>query len=264
MTPVLRGRLAMLGLLALLAATGTDLQAATDGWIEVVGRAHDLDDDRLLYVEQHRILRRQGLPVSHTVSYRDPDGVEIAFKTVDYARSIASPAFELRDHRDGYREGARFTDDGRYRLFRQEPGQPLEEQEIEFDEHLVTDAGFDAYVRKHLATMSAGKRVAFRLGLPGVLRTFDFRARRTGIDESNGRAVLKIRVEPDSLLRLVVDPLDLVYAIEPVQLLEFRGRTNIRNAKGGRYDARIVFGPESPADGPMVPNAPGQPIDNLR
>lgn len=219
-------------------------------WIETVGTARSLDGEALLYTEHHRIGRRDGLPVRHTVRYEDADGRLIAFKRVDYQRSASSPAFELVDVRDGYVEGARHTEDGRYVIYRQEPGQRREEKEIAFGPDLVTDAGFDGHVRRNIGRLEQGGRLRFRLALPGSLRTVDFRATLTGRAPDGDRPAVQIRVEPDSLLRWLVDPLDLVYTTQPLQLREYRGRTNIRDGRGGRFDAVIRFDDEQPADGP--------------
>lgn len=235
---------------ALLALTSLLATPAAAQWGHVVGEARSLDDDRLLYSEHHHIERRDGLPTRHRVIYRRADGAAFANKRIDYARSVSSPVFELTDERDGYVEGARFDGDD-YLLYRIETADSEEEtRELEFGPDLVTDAGFDAYVRQHMDRVLDGNRLRFRLGLAGALRTVDFRARLIERFEHESGPAARIRVEPDSLLRFLVDSLELVYSLEPLQLRVYRGRTNIRDDDGDAIDAVIRFGDETPADAP--------------
>lgn len=225
--------------------------AMAENWISVIGTAKPIDGGETLYTEHHRILRENGLPLQHQVKYRDPDGEVIGIKTVDYRRAAAAPEFGMRDTRNGYEEGAR-EQDGEYRLYTREDADAKEKSKAIADgKDLVADAGFDGFVRQNMARLQAGEKVSFRLAIANSLRTYDFRARKTKAMEYQGKQAVEIYVEPDSLLRWLVDPLTLIYATEPVQLLMYQGRTNIRNPNNGdRYDARIEFGAEQPAAAP--------------
>lgn len=224
---------------------------ADDGWIQVVGTATELEGDKVLYTEHHWIRRVDGQPREHQVRYRNPDGELIATKQVRYPHSPAAPAFTMRDLRHGTVEGGEYADD-RYWLFKQEGAQAKRKREaMPLAADLVVDAGFDGFVRQNIEALNRGEQIDFRLGVAGSLRTFDFRARKTGEREQDGRRVIDIRVEPDSMLRWFVDPLELVYSAQPIQLLQYRGRTNIAEPDGdSRYDAVIRFGPETPGSAP--------------
>ncbi len=90
--------------------------------------------------------------------------------------------------------------------------------------------------------------------MAGNLDEFDFRARKVGDATFEGRPAVHIRVEPDSLLRWLVDPLDLTY--EPVErkLVEYRGLSNIHDeATGKPYNVRIIYPTVPPADAPPLP-----------
>lgn len=239
---------ALLGLTMLASTAPTQ---ADNGWIEVIGTATSLDGKETLYAEHHWIQRIDGQPRQHQVRYLAPDGQLIATKQVNYPHSPATPAFIMRDLRHGTVEGGEYAED-RYFLFKQDSAQAKRKREaIALGPDLVVDAGFDGFVRQHLEALAQGQQVDFRLGVAGSLRSFDFRARKTGERSIDGRRVFDIRVEPDSMLRWFVDPLELVYAVEPVQLLEYRGRTNIATDNGKkRHDAVIRFGAEKPSSGP--------------
>lgn len=238
-------------ILGLIMLTSTAAAPASDGWIEVIGTATPLKGDELLYTEHHWIRRVDGQPREHQVRYLAPDGSLIATKQVSYPHSPATPAFTMRDLRHQTEEGGEYADD-RYFLFKQEdPNAKRKREAIALGPDLVVDAGFDGFVRQHLEALTQGQQVDFRLGVAGSLRSFDFRARKTGERTVDGRRAFDIRVEPDSMLRWFVDPLELVYSVEPVQLLEYRGRTNIATDDGdSRHDAIIRFGAETPSSGP--------------
>ena len=67
---------------------------------------------------------------------------------------------------------------------------------------------------------------------------------------SNPRAV-QFKIELDSLLRLLVDDLQLTYEPEARRLVAYRGISNVHNpATGKPYNARIVYTDQAPEGAP--------------
>ena len=64
---------------------------------------------------------------------------------------------------------------------------------------------------------------------------------------------MELRVEPDSLLRLLVDPLRLSYDVGNHHLLEYVGVSNIHDpATGSAYNVRIIYPSQAPPDAPKT------------
>src|SRR3546814_4984440 len=71
---------------------------------------------------------------------------------------------------------------------------------------------------------------------------YHFRARRIADTIFESRPAVRFRVEPDSLLRWFVEPLELTYDPQQHELLEYRGVANIPNPASGKpYIARIAY-----------------------
>ncbi len=65
-----------------------------------------------------------------------------------------------------------------------------------------------------------------------------------------GAKAFLVEMRPASaLLRLLVDPIELIYSPQG-RLLEFRGLANVLDEEGDRYEARIVF--DYPSSGPSA------------
>jgi hypothetical protein len=116
---------------------------------------------------------------------------------------------------------------------------------------MAADAGFTNFMVAHLPELAAGKTVNFKLGVAGLLDAYSFRARRVGTTEFEGQTAVNLSIEPDSLLRYLVDPLLLTYDIPGKRLLEYRGVSDVINpATGKAYTVRVAFYTKAPADAP--------------
>jgi hypothetical protein len=99
----------------------------------------------------------------------------------------------------------------------------------------------------------SGQKVGFRLVVAGQLDTYQFRLRKTGETQFEGKPAVTLIAEPDSLLRVFVDPLQLTYDPKTKKLLEYRGVSNLHDAESGDiYVARIVYASKPPADAPKT------------
>jgi hypothetical protein len=216
------------------------LVAATESRLSYSAEAFAMDGDDLLYVERHVEIIREGRLAEREVRYEDPRGELIAEKLVRYGESPLAPSFAMTDFRIGLREGAE-VDSGEVVLF----SGPLDERDrgrsVKRPQVAVIDAGFDAFMRENFSEVAEGRNLEFDFAVPAVGRFFKFRLVPHGRVEYRGEEALSIKMKPaNRLLRLLVDPIDLVYGLDG-RLLEFRGLSNVCDDNGDRYKARIVF-----------------------
>lgn len=225
---------------------------ATVSWAEaapgtalLTGYAHDRETGVLMYTENHRVsLDENGRILTHTTSYRKPDGTVICEKWLDYSKLTFAPDFELNDLRDGHREGGKLTDKG-YLLYSQaNSGARIESGLVEVTPQLVSDAGFDLYVRARLDQVLAGKSVKFDLAVASEQTSLRFEASLLERSLVFNRMAVRIKVQPATLLRLLVAPIILTYDTETGELLRYEGLSNIRKENGNRHDTRIDFPPD--------------------
>ncbi len=202
--------------------------------------AFALDSDELLYVERHVETWRQGRLAEREVRYEDPAGELIAEKLVRYGESPEAPSFEMTHFRLGLREGAEVGGE-EVELFSGPATRRQQARTVPKPAGAVIDAGFDAFMRENFADIVEGERLEFDFAVPAIGRFFKFRLVPEGRLEYEGTRALLVKMKPASrLLRLVVDPIDLVYGLDG-RLLEFRGLANVSDPDGDRYKARIVF-----------------------
>ena len=115
-----------------------------------------------------------------------------------------------------------------------------------------------------MATMKRGANVALTREVPGlsgvvlgVKLNAGAEAMRLRVDGSpvfEGRPAIQLKVEPSTLLRLLADPLYILYEPEQRRMLEYRGISNLHDPRTGRaYTVRIVYPSRPPADAPALP-----------
>jgi hypothetical protein len=201
-------------------------------------KAFDLESGRFIYTENHREIWQNGRHVGSAVRYLDPYGKLLVSKTVNYRTGETTPTFEMVDSRDGYTEAANVNGRSVVLKSRRNSNQPMASESLQLPAQAVIDSGFDAFVRSRLDDLMQGKSVKFPFAVPVERKFFEFRLRKTSA--SSGK--VKFTLELDNMVfRLFVKPIDLTYHRESRRLLEYRGMSNINNADGKSYRARIVF-----------------------
>lgn len=207
--------------------------------LETVGDARAPGDNRLLYREQHLIRRDGDRPLERLVIYRCPDGTAFARKRVDYRASTLAPDFDLVDAR-GYREGLR-RENGQARVWHDDgAARPLAGS----DATLVADAGFDEFIRQRWAALAPGRTQTLAFAIPAFGRSLGFKVHSAG---DRAPALRRFELKAGGMLGLVAPAITVDYDVRDRRLRRFTGPTNIRDAKGRQFEARIEF-PAAPRD----------------
>lgn len=216
----------------LLLAAGMSLDGWSNNTEAFVGFAYALDNDTLLYREEHRILYEAGAPQAGEVLYIDADENEMGVKRSRY-REPSRPSYEFAfTGLDRDTETVEPSDSGvRVNSVRSgnldwPPGQA------------VIDSGFHYFILDHFDQLKAGDTVRLEFLAPT-------RVSWTSLviePESNGNDQLKMQLKPrNRLISLFFDPIRLTYDVPSRRLLEYRGLTNVPKPGGGNYTARIEY-----------------------
>ncbi len=222
------------------------LGSANATTLQYEGRAMDPESGSLLYTERHLLREAAGNPVERLVTYHCPNGNAFARKSVDYRDSRWAPDFELNDARDGYREGLRRQEGAPWVFVRDSAGTRQRTAAIGTTSRLVADAGFDEFVRRNWQLLVAGETVSFSFALPANQRAYTFKLRRVGELRVGEVPAHLMRLKLGGLLGLIAPQIDVAYAKSSRRLLRFEGVTNLRDADGEQWSARIEFADRAP------------------
>lgn len=212
------------------------------------GYAFDLKSNKYLYTElQEQEIDDKGNWVGGKVSYILPDGSTLGTKTLDFSADPFVPLYRMDLPPSGYSESITSNADPIV-VQRQEKGEAgPKTKSIKRDGPTCADAGFHTFLLAHFDRLMQGEKIALKLVAAGSLDQFKFRARRIDDTTFEGKPAVRFYVEPDSLLRFVVDPLELVYDEKTRQLLEYKGLSNVVDpATGKLFVTRISYFSKTP------------------
>jgi hypothetical protein len=237
------------------AVVSKSLTHAKDQSIRYSGTAYSLDDDQILYREDHTLTMKDGQPIERTTLYYDADNQLFAEKNNRYRSQFnnpdsnnadsnnadsdnpATPDFMLTDDRYGYSESME-QDGKRWRVEYKEPKESGNKILSKPDYTPVIDAGFDEFVRAHWNDLMKGDTVNFSFAVPSRLEWIDFRL--IPLAQKDGTLTVEMRLK-SRWIAWLLDPVFLSYDIKSKRLLTYRGLTNIRTIDGDGIKAEIRY-----------------------
>lgn len=240
-------------MLALLVAA---VPAAQAGTLRLHGYAYDLQSGAHRYTEVHEQQTDGDRWVGGTITYLAPDGSVLGRKTLDFSADPFIPLYRLElAGGSGFVEGISMIARDSLTLFRKRyQDAALTEEKVSRPEGATADSGFHNLVRDRFAQLMAGEKIQFHFAVATELDTFKFRGQRIEDTTFEGRPAVRFRVQPDTLLRLLVDPLELTYDPGTRRLLEYRGISNLHDpATRAAYAVRIVYPSAPPAEAATLP-----------
>jgi hypothetical protein len=230
--------LAMLVAFLLLAAP----PPARSADLGFTGYARDLETKQLLYVESHFVRNAGQKGESRVVQYRCANGTEtFARKELDYGEVREEPEFTFVDGRSGYTEGLRRTASGPMVFQRDATRAPVREAKVPANVVIVSDAGFDEFVRKHWGDLEAGRTVRFPFLIPSRLDFLTFKVKKNREEPIEGAASSVIRLNLSGVIGWFLPYIEVSYRKSDQVLMRYKGLTNIRNAAGENLIALIEF-----------------------
>lgn len=237
------------------AVESKSLTHTKDQSIHYSGTAYSLDNDQILYREDHTLTMKNGQPIERTTLYYDADNQLFAEKNNRYRSQFnnsdssnsdsnntgsdnsATPDFMLTDDRYGYSESME-QDGKRWRVEYKEPEESGNKILSKPDYTPVIDAGFDEFVRAHWNDLMEGDTVNFSFAVPSRLEWIDFRL--IPLAQKDGTLTVEMRLK-SRWIAWLLDPVFLTYDIKSKRLLTYRGLTNIRTMNGDGIKAEIRY-----------------------
>lgn len=196
----------------------------------VVGAAYDLSNQARLYSEIHCSSENAQ---TRDVIYRDTSDRLLASKTLNYHSGTTTPSYLQEDVYAGESTAVEVSRD-RVEMTVTDAEGFASTITATVDEGLplVVDAGFDAFVGEHWASLVAGERLRFQ---------FPFAERDTLVHLRISAAACSYETAGDQCflleldnwaLRLLVDPIELGYEVAQKRLVRYRGLSNIGDGTG--------------------------------
>lgn len=247
-----RSLVALLGMaLVTLTASAEELTVRFRGY------AYDLDNGRLLYVEAHEQKIVGDRWMGGTIDYYAPDGSQIGHKSLDFSIDPYVPVYRLDlKTGGGYMEGVKSISADRIEMMKQGYGESaVRTASVKRRGAMVADSGFHSFLRDKFPELVSGEPVRFTFVVSGNLDQFKFRATRLPDTTFEGKPAVRFLVQPDTLLRLLADPLEVTYEPQQRKLVEYRGVSNLHDPKShDAYKVRIVYPSTPPPDAPKLPD----------
>jgi len=206
------------------------------------GYARDLETRRVLYVESHFVRDFGQKGESRVVLYRCANGTQtFARKELTYGEVREGPEFNFVDGRGGYTEGLRRTAKGPVVFQRDAARAPVREAAVPGNVVIVSDAGFDEFVRKHWAELEAGRTVRFPFLIPSRLDFLTFKVKKDREEPVEGAPSSVIRLNLSGVIGWFLPYIEVSYRKSDQVLVRYEGLTNIRDAEGANLIALIEF-----------------------
>ena len=235
--PIGQAAVCALAALAVFAPTGAH---AVDQVF--TGYARDLESKRLLYVESHFVRAAGTVGEQRVVLYRCPNGTDgFARKELEYGAGREEPQFTLVDARSGYTEGLRRTAQGLEVFQRATTDAPVRRAKVPANVAIVSDAGFDEFVRKHWAELEAGRTVRFPFLVPSRLDFLTFKVKKHHEESIEGATASVIRLNLSGVLGWFLPYIEVSYRKSDRVLMRYKGLTNVRDTEGSNLVAQIDF-----------------------
>jgi hypothetical protein len=206
------------------------------------GYARDIETRGLLYVESHFVRNAGQQGESRVVLYRCANATEtFARKELSYGEVREEPEFAFVDGRSGYTEGLRRTPRGPQVFQRDDAKSPPREAKVPANVVIVSDAGFDEFVRKHWGDLEAGKTLRFPFLIPSRLDFLTFKVKKNREEPVEGAVSSVIRLNLSGVIGWFLPYIEVSYRKSDQVLMRYKGLTNIRSVEGDNLVALIEF-----------------------
>jgi hypothetical protein len=173
------------------------------------------------------------------VQYLCADGRPFARKQMPASPRPQTRGYRLQDLRSGQNADVQVHEDAVRINWKEDARAAQRTQRIPLPTGAVIDAGFDAAVRAHWHALLRGEPVELPFLVPGRQRFYPVRLRHVGPVRWQGMAAQAMEARLDTWYGTLAPRLSLVYADADRRLLEFRGASNLRDARGD-YPAVVV------------------------
>lgn len=234
----------MINVVATLALAASAFLSAPASAVETksyYGYATDLKTGEYRYTEVHNHQYDGDRWLSGMMKFYAPDGRFMGDKTLDFSKDAYIPLVTFTLGGGRYQDSITAISDKSVTV-KTKRDKDIETEWIARQKNLAADSGFNALLIDNLDEFKTGKSVDLSLIVIGRRDFYRFKAVPKGHLDFAGEKAIRIGIQPDSLLRFVVDPLNVIYGLESKSLLRYEGISNILDRDTGKpFNVRIDY-----------------------
>jgi hypothetical protein len=215
-----------------------------DGYVSYSGTASAHHSSQFLYGERD-VLHYQGGRLTERVQlYTCRDGSAFARKLVGDQDPLA-PNFALSDAANGMQQGIRGEAQSRIVYFRASATDTEKSAPVPHVDGLVSDTGFDEFVRRNWSPLMSGGPVTLRFLVPSRLQDYAFQAQHLRSAAVDGVPAELFRLRLSGFWGWLLPGIDVSYSASDHQLVRYEGLSDLRNPAGDNFKADIDFPPQN-------------------
>lgn len=214
--------------------------------VDIIGSAYDKKGEKL-YCEYH-FSDNEG---NTSVRYINNDGELIAKKQVVAGPTPQRPSVRQLDYRSGELRSAEviardeLPDEVQVDYVKNKDAEKRNFS-VSTVPNLVIDAGFDYAIRESLPELDKGERLRFKFLSLVNGKSYSLSVKKTRLsrctENANGEQYQCFSVKPaNSIAKLLVTPIYLLYDVSEKKLLKFSGQVNILDDEGKSQWAMINY-----------------------
>ncbi len=215
-----------------------------DGYVSYSGTASALHSSQFLYGERDLLHYQGGRLTERIQLYTCRDGSAFARKLVSDQDPLA-PNFALSDAANGMQQGIRGEAGARTVYFRASASDAEKSAPVPRIEGLVSDTGFDEFVRRNWTTLMSGSPVILHFLVPSRLQAYGFQAQHLRSTAVGSVPAELFRLRLSGFWGWLLPGIDVSYSAGDHQLLRYEGLSDLRNSAGDNFKADIEFPPQT-------------------
>lgn len=209
--------------------------------VRYLGYATDLNSGAYRYTEVHRHRYQGSRWLGGKIRYVAPNGQVLAEKTLDFSRDPYIPISSYRLRTPAYEEHITELTPAGITMEKVSEGE-RQKAIIPRVPNQAADSGFNSWLVDRLDAFARGETLPMRFAVVGQLDQYRFRVRPLGQTTWAGESAVRLRVEPDSLIRVLVPKLEVIYGLRSRDLLLYEGISNILDPRTGKaWSVRIDY-----------------------
>lgn len=224
-----------------------DTASAEKSVLKATGTIYQLETGKKLFTEKATYYRKNGRYLSEKrLFYSGGRRKGILESQIKFNRS--APGYYFKDYRDDRKEGVTEYKKGFNLYFQMNMAADIRNEWVPRNDGppFVNIAGINAFIQKNEEKLRQGEELKFRFLVPHRRDYYTFRAYKASSYTEKGKVYLKLKVDLNNiLLRMLSEPIIIVWAIETDRVVEYRGLHYMRDgtsANGSKVSIKYRYG----------------------
>lgn len=203
------------------------------------GKVYDIKTKELIYTEEHRVIKEDGLDVMHSL-YIDTNNKQIGTRKVVFENDRVNQ-YELQQAHIDYRETVG-RNDNKINIAESDQGKQKEKSvTTKGINHVVIDAGFSNFIVRNWDQLLDGKTLKFNFASPSQMNVVKLQVKQAKTASGDTDNIMFNMTAANPFFKLLMTPVKIGYNAQTKQLAYYRGISNLQDENGDYYDVEITY-----------------------